>query len=186
MTAVWLSAKCRTSRSVSTDFSVIRDCLWRESLMMSRGFALSATRKDRSRSSDRQVPRRGFVNLDGVALRFQGFLELIQEKLHIIFRRQWPHHADTENLARQRPKAAGNFDSRPVQQTLADFAFVNARGHANCIQRGNAMLLRNVHLQAHRFNPLDERSVAAAVPLPAILDAFLRNHRERLAQGIEH
>src|SRR5260370_36101727 len=112
------------------------------------------------------------MNLTRIARCAQGLLELLQEELHVVLRRQRTHHTNAEYLACERPKPAGDLNSRPIQKLFADFGFVNALWHAHCVQSRDAMLGGNVHAPAPRFASLDEPPGAAAMPLPPAIDTF--------------
>src|SRR5580704_1709422 len=113
-------------------------------------------------------------------------MELLQKKLHVIFGRQWPHHANAKNSAGERTETPGDFNTRPVQKASAHFSFVNAFRHTYCVQRRNLMLCRDVHAETHRFYALDESVMATAMPLPPVLDSFFGNNQKRLPQCVKH
>src|ERR1700730_8800419 len=69
---------------------------------------------------------------------------------------------------------------------FADSRLLDPVGHDHSVQGGDLMFSRNVHTQAHRFNTLDERFVATAMPLPSVFYSFLRDHEKRLAQSVKH
>src|SRR5208282_1180068 len=85
------------------------------------------------------------TTLDRVALCAQDLSELLQKKLHVIFRGQRAHHADAEDLAGERPKTAGDFNARLVQQAFSHFRLVNTFWKTDRVQSCNSMLLGNVH-----------------------------------------
>src|SRR5580658_5519983 len=143
--AVWLFANRKTSRSVTTDFRVIACRLWpRPSIKTchSEGreepMHLSALPKRAGSFFRLLILQPRAVNfreatLGRVAFRFQRLSKFPQEKLHVLFRGQRPHDANTEDFACERSKSACNFDPRPVQQAFSNFRFVNSFRNAHCI-----------------------------------------------------
>src|SRR5882762_9301784 len=116
----------------------------------------------------------------------EGLLKLLQKKLDVLFRGQRTHHADAENFACERSKAAGNFNAWSIQKVLAHFGFVKPCGNAHGVQGCDPMRFGNVHAQTHTFNAFDKSPVATAMPLPSILNSFLGDDHQGFAQGVEH
>src|SRR5271155_259600 len=186
ITAARPSAKCKTSRSVWTDFRVIRYCLWRECL--DDASILSVVRKTSGIWAQGLMLGRPPPNPDsgGVALRLQRFAKLFQEKLQIFLGGQRAHNTDTEDLPGQRTEAASDLNASIVYQAFSNFRLANTFWNAHCVQCRNAKALGNVHAQSHGFYALDERLMATAVPLPSVFNSLLRDNQQRLAQRVKH
>ena len=92
-----------------------------------------------------------------VALSFERLAELFQEKLHIVLGRQRTHNANAKHFPCKRTKAAGNLNSRIIEQALSHFRLVDAFGDAHRIQSGDSVFFRNVKAQAHGLYAFDER-----------------------------
>src|ERR1035441_2388331 len=156
--AVWLSAKCKTSRRVCTDFSVIRyflsprvpGVIAQSCLLFTKNVHKKRSRKTFTKTRCRSPAlssraRERSMNLDRVAFCAQDLSELFQEKLHVIIGGQRAHHANAEDFAGERPKTAGDFNARLVQQAFSHFRLVNTFWDTHRVQGCNSMLLGNVH-----------------------------------------
>src|ERR1035441_364834 len=154
--AVWLSAKCKTSRRVCTDFSVIRyflsprvpGVIAQSCLLFTKNVHKKRSRKTFTKTRCRSPAlssraRERSMNLDRVAFCAQDLSELFQEKLHVIIGGQRAHHANAEDFAGERPKTAGDFNARLVQQASSHFRLVNTFWNTHRVQGCNSMLLGN-------------------------------------------
>src|SRR5215472_7506606 len=92
--------------------------------------------------------RSGMWTLDGISFRTQGFSEFLQQELYVVFCCQRTHHSNAENLPRQRPKAAGNLNARPIQKSLTDFRFVYARRNYHGVESRNTEFRGHMHAQS--------------------------------------
>src|SRR5579863_1674243 len=122
----------------------------------------------------------------GVSLGLQRVTKLFQKKLHILLGSQRAHYANAENFAGKRTEPSSDFYARFVQQAFSHFSLVNSFWNAHRVQGRNSVTFRNVQIQAHRFDALDKRTMATAMSLPTLLDIFVRDHQQSLAQSVEH
>ncbi len=124
--------------------------------------------------------------LDRSAVRFQRAFEFLRKNCTLSSVARGPITPMRKTLPASGPKPPAISMPGAVQKLLAHFGLVDILGHADRVQSRNSVLFGNVHAQTHRFNSPDKRLVATAMPLPAVLNSFLGDYQERLAQSVEH
>mmetsp|Transcript_11507 Transcript_11507/g.39301 ORF Transcript_11507/g.39301 Transcript_11507/m.39301 type:complete len:370 (+) Transcript_11507:389-1498(+) len=96
------------------------------------------------------------------------------------------HKADAPDDAVQLAETAGNLDVVVFEAVLDHGPAVNALRDLDRCQRGQAVLILHMGLQADLLEALPEELAVLAMPLPAVLEALLGEHLEALAERIQH
>src|SRR5271156_6687625 len=121
---------------------------------------------------------------DAQALVEQDFFESGQEKQDVGVLVGVAHQADAPDFAFHRTEAAGDLNVEFVEQLLAHFAVVDARGNCDAGHGDQAVGgIGDEKFEAHAFEAGDKGLLIGSVAIPARFEALFERQAQRFAHG---